>query len=159
MKDTFKKNLANAQKEELRSMIGFQNLKAAKNQEMDAATGLKDKKTAELAQATQDDAQAKQDLEDTQAALSADQKFLIELKKNCKIADEEYAARCKIRGQELVALSEVLKMLTSDDARDLFGRSVGTSFIQINAVSSNQARVLAKQKRARTLAWTRILKA
>merc|ERR1719160_1529092 len=138
MKDTFKEDLSNLQKEELRAMISFQNLKTAKQQEMDAATGLKDKKTSELAQATQDDAQAKQDLEDTQAALSADQKFLIELKKNCKIADEEYAARSKIRGDELVALGEVLKILTSDDARDLFGKTM--SLLQTDAVISNHAR-------------------
>merc|ERR1719160_679577 len=65
MRDTFTKDLANAQKEELRAMISYQNLKTAKNKEIDAATALKDQKSAQLAKATQDDAQAKQDLEDT----------------------------------------------------------------------------------------------
>merc|ERR1719420_1000900 len=71
MKDEFGKDLANAQKEELRAMITFHNLKAAKQTEIDAATKLKDKKSADLAQATQDDAQAKEDLEDTQAAMAS----------------------------------------------------------------------------------------
>jgi len=163
MKDEFTKNLGNAQKEELRAMLSFQNLKSAKQQEMDAATGLKDKKTAELAQATQDDAQAKQDLEDTQAALSADQKFLIELKKNCKIADEEYAARSKARGDEVVALGEALKILTSDENRDLWGKTM--SFLQIGSVNSKHSSHAVgssrtnsgSQNMARTAAVKRIL--
>merc|ERR1719240_1983877 len=159
MMETFGKDLASAQKEELRALISFHNLVAAKQAEIDAMTKQKDAKSAELAKATQDDAQAKEDIEDTKEQMAADQKFLIELKKNCKIADEEYAARCKIRGDELIALGEVLKILTSDDARDLFGRSVGTSFIQIDAMASFQKSLLAKQKQARTLAVARILKA
>merc|ERR1719159_607498 len=130
MEETFQKDLSAAQKEELSALIAFNNLRAAKLAEIDAQTKQKDAKEAQLAQATADKAQAEQDIEDTKAALSADQQFLMELKKNCKIADEEYAARTKIRGEELVAIGEVLKMLTSDDARDLFGKSVGTSFLQ-----------------------------
>merc|ERR1719420_2772816 len=75
MMETFGKDLAAAQKEELRALISFHNLVAAKQAEIDAMTKQKDAKSAELAKATQDDAQAKQDLEDTKAALSADQKF------------------------------------------------------------------------------------
>merc|ERR1719443_637041 len=135
-------------------MINFQNLKAAKMKEIDAATDLKNHKSEELAQCTQDDANAHQDLEDTKNAMSADQKFLMELKKNCAIADKEYAERSKMRSDEIVALSEALKMLTDEDARDLFGRA--TSFLQINTVSSNQAKSTA-QNSARFRAVTRIL--
>merc|ERR1719156_185226 len=137
MMEEFGKDLSEAQKGELRAMISFENLKAAKNQEIDAATDLLNQKTEELAKATRDDADAKENLEDTQAAMAADQKFLIELKKNCKIADEEYAQRMKIRGDEIIALAEALKMLTNEDARDLFGRA--TSFVQINTVVSSRA--------------------
>jgi len=160
MKDEFTKNLGDAQKEELRAMISFQNLNSAKNQEMDAASSLKDQKSAELAQATQDDAQAKQDLEDTQAALSADQKFLMELKKNCKIADEEYAIRQKSRGDEVVALGEALKILTSDESRDLWGKTM--SFLQISSVGSAVGSSVTKssaKKAARASAVKRILAA
>merc|ERR1719281_2412987 len=88
--------------------------------------------------------------------MAADQKFLLELKKNCAIADKEYAERSKMRGDEIIALSEALKMLTDEDARDLFGRTQLT-FLQINTVVSNKARITA-QKRARGLAVARILK-
>merc|ERR1719387_1368491 len=52
MLETFGKDLAEAQKEELRAMISFQNLKAAKQQEIDAATKLLNQKSEELAKAT-----------------------------------------------------------------------------------------------------------
>merc|ERR1719393_791009 len=158
MQEEFTKDLTGAQKEELRAMISFHNLRSAKQKEIDAATDLKNHKSEELAKAIQDDANAKEDIEDTKAALSADQQFLMELKKNCKIADEEYAARQKMRGEELVAIGEVLKMLTSDDARDLFGRSVGTSFLQTGSVSVTDSHNRQKQQsRARALAVKRIL--
>merc|ERR1719161_882013 len=111
-------------------------------------------KSEELAKTTQDDAQAKEDLEDTKSQMAADQEFLIQLKKDCKQAEEEYNARMKARGDEIMAIGEALKILTDDDARDLFGRSM--SFLQINSVSSLRSRLLA-QNEARTKAVNRLL--
>merc|ERR1719281_2022695 len=86
--------------------------------------------------------------------MAADQEFLLKLKKDCAIADKEYAARQKVRGDEIVALGEALKILTDDDARDLFGRSM--SFLQTKSTSSTQSRVQAENQ-ARTQAVTRLL--
>jgi len=60
--------------------------------------------------------------------------------KNCQTVDEEYAARVKVRNQEIVALAETLDILTGDDARELFAKSVGTSFLQVDASVSMQDR-------------------
>jgi len=154
MMEEFGKDLSEAQKTELRSMVAFQNLKSAKQQEIDAATKLLNQKSEELATTTQKDAQAKQDVEDTKTQMAEDQEFLMNLKKDCKIADEEYKARTKVRGDEIVALGEALKILTDDDARDLFGRSM--SFLQTKSTSSTQSRVQAENQ-ARTQAVTRLL--
>merc|ERR1719161_1532066 len=113
-------------------------------------------KSEELAKTTQDDAQAKEDLEDTKSQLSADQKFLMQLKKDCKQAAEEYKARLKARSDEIMAIGEALKILTDDDARDLFGRSM--SFVQINSVSSLRSKIAAENQ-ARTQAVQRLLAA
>merc|ERR1719183_2061704 len=74
-------------------------------------------------------------------AKAADEKFVAEMEVGCKTVDEEFAARSKIRGDEIVALSDVLGILTSDEARDLFARSVGgaASFLQVEA-STRQRR-------------------
>ena len=51
----------------------------------------------------------KNDLEDTKEELGADEVFLMELKKNCATKADEYEARKKVRGEELVAISETIK--------------------------------------------------
>merc|ERR1719473_1715924 len=78
----------------------------------------------------------------------------MQLKKDCKQAAEEYKARLKARSDEIMAIGEALKILTDDDARDLFGRSM--SFVQINSVSSLRSHLLA-QNQARTKAVNRLL--
>merc|ERR1719160_1669293 len=60
----------------------------------------------------------------------------------------------KVRGEELIALGEALKILTGDDARDLWGRTM--SFLQISTVGSTRSR-FAAQNMARTKAVQRIL--
>merc|ERR1719197_819564 len=85
-------------------------------------------------------AQAQEDLADTRNALSADQKFLLDLKEKCRVTDEEFEARQKARGEEISAVSEAIAILSDDDAHDLFSKTL--SFVQVNAV-------LDVQKRAR----------
>merc|ERR1719316_1751963 len=127
------------QKEELQSQIAYQSLRAAKEAQIAAANGAIEEKTIELADTGAKLAEAKQQLEDTQNALSADQKFLIDLEKRCKIADEEYAERVKTRNEEIIAIGETIKILTSDESRDLFSKtmSLKQSFVQVGLVQSH----------------------
>eukprot|EP00747_Dinoflagellata_sp_TGD_P146182 gnl/TRDRNA2_/TRDRNA2_176665_c1_seq12.p1 gnl/TRDRNA2_/TRDRNA2_176665_c1~~gnl/TRDRNA2_/TRDRNA2_176665_c1_seq12.p1 ORF type:complete len:469 (-),score=194.76 gnl/TRDRNA2_/TRDRNA2_176665_c1_seq12:107-1318(-) len=78
-------------------------------------------------------AQAKEDLGTTKTTLSSDQSFLADMTKNCQTVDEEYAARTKVRNEEILAISETLQIVTSDDARDLFEKTI--SFVQLDSVS------------------------
>merc|ERR1711871_1203097 len=117
MKDEFASNLADAQKAETQALIAYHNLKAAKETEIEADQKSVDDKTQDLADKNAKIAQAKQDLEDMQAALAADQKFLIELKEKCKLSEEEFAKRRETRAQEIVAIGETIKILTEDEAR------------------------------------------
>merc|ERR1712166_1659471 len=59
---------------------------------------------------------------------SADVKFLRNLRVTCQNLDREWELRCKTRGQEMVAVSEALSIITSDDNRELLSKS--TSFLQ-----------------------------
>merc|ERR1719146_49541 len=68
----------------------YEDLKAAKLAEIAAGNEQKDTKTQELADTDSALAQAKQDLEDTRNSLSADQKFLINLKETCQMTDAEW---------------------------------------------------------------------
>merc|ERR1719473_2520035 len=55
----------------------------------------------------------------------------------CKQAEEEYKARVAARNEEIRAISETIKILTSDEAREQFGKTV--TFLQVDKVASGTA--------------------
>jgi chromosome segregation ATPase len=140
MKETFESNLSTSQKEELAAQDAYEQLKSAKLAEIAAAKKQVDTKTVELAETDEKCATAKEDLESTKDALSADEKFLMDLKEKCKQTDEEMAERTKTRNEEIAAVSEAISILNDDDAHDMFSKTLG--FTQVNAV-------LNKSKRSR----------
>jgi len=123
MADEFARDLKEAQEAEAAAEKSFQNLKAAKLAEIAAATQQKEAKEGQLAKLLEDVAQAKEDLEATQAALAADQEFLATLEKNCAEEETLYQERVKVRSEEIRALGETLKILTDDDARALYAKT------------------------------------
>merc|ERR1719355_397718 len=120
MKETFETNLSTSQKEEMAAQQAYEDLKAAKEAEIKAGEEQRDQKTQELADTDAKLAEDKQDLEDTRNSLSADQKFLMNLKETCQMTDQEWEERQKMRQEEVQAVSEALAILSSDDAHDTF---------------------------------------
>merc|ERR1712129_344826 len=70
MLETFEANLAQSQKEEMENQKAYEDVKAAKEAEIAAGQEQIDKKTAELADTDEKNAQAKEDIEDTKKSLS-----------------------------------------------------------------------------------------
>jgi len=136
MKESFETNLANSQKEENESQKGYEELKAAKESEIAAGTELADTKTQELATTDEKNAQSKESLEDTRNTLAADTKFLANLKEQCSNMDQEYEERTKTRQGEIEACSKALSFLASDEAHELFSKSLG--FIQVASTSRSR---------------------
>jgi hypothetical protein len=153
MGDNTAKNLADAQKEELQAEIAFQQLQAAKLSEIASATKQKDAKEVELSDLLNKVAAAKRDVERTTNQLEEDNRFLAQTMKGCKEEDQAYAARSKVRSEEIVALTETLTILTGDEARSLFDKTI--SFLQVSTVE--QASMTARQEKAKTAAMKRIL--
>jgi len=141
MKESFETNLANAQKEENESQAGYEQLKAAKEDEIAAGTELADTKTQELATTDEKNAQSKESLEDTTNTLAADTKFLANLKEQCGNMDQEYEERTKTRQGEIEACSKALSFLAGDEAHELFSKSLG--FIQVSSKSRSQRQTKA----------------
>merc|ERR1719171_2762939 len=100
-------------------------------------------KTQELATTDEKLAQDKQDIADTQASLSADEKFLMDLKEKCAMTDKEWEQRSKERQLEIEAVSKALAILTSDEAHDLFSKTLG--LIQRQSVTHSSRRALASK--------------
>merc|ERR1719324_152147 len=91
----------------------------------------------ELAQTEEDLAAAKQNLADTEEALAADQNFIADLKVRCANADAEFESRSKARNLELQGVAETIAILNSDEAHELFSKTV--SFVQVS-VSAERSR-------------------
>jgi uncharacterized coiled-coil protein SlyX len=136
MKETFETNLSNSQKEEMTAQAAYQDLKAAKEEEIKSGEEQRDTKTQELADTDEKLAQDKQDLDDTRNSLSADQKFLMNLKETCQNADGEFEERTKSRQEEIKACGEALAILTSDDAHDTFSKTF--NFVQVSSTSEEK---------------------
>jgi len=135
MKESFEANMANSRKEEAQAAEEFATMKQAKQEELTAATKQQADKETDLANVDEENANSKIDLKDTEAQLKADRVFHKDVKSQCANMDEEWAARQKMRQDEVGAISEALKILTDEDARDLVGRT--TDFIQSSMRSSS----------------------
>merc|ERR1719356_809701 len=130
MKETFEKDLSDAQKTEQSRVKAFEELKALKEEEIAAGQAQIEKKTEELADTDERLAQGKEDIVDTKASLTADEKFLMDLKEKCQMTDQEWEARQKTRAAEMEAVSKALAILSGDDAHDTFTRTFNPAFLQ-----------------------------
>merc|ERR1719181_1199995 len=115
MKTEFESNLADMQGDESKSVTEFGALKGAKTSEIAAGEKMIKEKTALLGK--------------TKVSLAE--------------AKEEWEERSKTRSLEIAAVGETIKILTDDDAHDLFGSTL--SFLQL----SSTRRTLSKEDFAR----------
>jgi len=145
MKETFENNLASSQKEEMANQKAYEDLKAAKEDEIAAGQAQIDSKTQELADTDQKNAQAKEDVQDTRKSLAADEEFLMMLKEKCSMTDSEWEERQKTRQLEMEAVSKALAVLSGDDAHDLFTKTFNPSLMQMESSMSSERRTLASK--------------
>merc|ERR1719163_1595503 len=137
MKESFETNLDSSRKDEAESANSYAGLKSAKQMEIKAATEKAFNKEAEAAVALKKNAEAKEGLQNTRKALAADTDFLASLKQKCATMDEDWEARSKTRGEEIAAVSDTIAILSEDDSKDLFSKSLG--LLQVHAQSQRDA--------------------
>lgn len=130
MLETFQANLSNSQKEEQANQKAFDEFKGAKENEITNGNNQIDEKTEDLGTNDENLAQAKQDLKDTRATLSADEQFLLDLKQKCQMTDQEWEARQKTRQDEIAAVSQAIQILDGDEAHATFSSTYEASFVQ-----------------------------
>merc|ERR1719464_2602838 len=75
--------------------------------------------------------QAYEEHNDVREQVEVDETFLRNLKKKCSETDAEFEARTQSRNEEIVAVQDTIAFLNSDDAFDVFDKTVNTvSFLQ-----------------------------
>merc|ERR1719454_2558091 len=116
MKETYEADLAEAEGKEAESKTTYETMMTSKKAEIEAAGKAIESKTARSGTVAVETVQAKADLEKTQKAIEEDTEFKANLKKNCATKQKEWDERCKLRAQEIQAISETIEMMNSDDA-------------------------------------------
>jgi hypothetical protein len=146
LQEEMKADLSEAQQKEAARAATFAELRAAKTSEIESGEKMAETKEDELAKADMDNAEAKEDLEQTQAQLAEDQKFLGNLDKMCAEGDANFAKRKESRMNEIQAVSETIEILVGDEAKDAMDTTF--SFMQINTDKHRRdaAAVLRKVK-------------
>merc|ERR1719171_3346687 len=81
----------------------------------------------------------KEDLSDAEESLVEDKKYLAELEKGCATKEKEWAERCKMRQEEILALADTIKILNDDDALELFKKTLpgASSLLQVQVNQKN----------------------
>jgi len=145
MKETFESNLSASQKEEMANQKAYEDVKAAKEEEIAAGQAQIDTKTQELADTDEKLAQSKQDIDDTRNSLAADEEFLMMLKEKCQMTDQEWEERQNTRQLEMAAVSKALAILSGDDAHDLFTRTFNPALMQKESSGQSKRRSQASK--------------
>merc|ERR1719375_2221493 len=124
MKDTMEKDLAETVEQEETLKKDFEATVAAKEKQIAEATKAIEEKTKRVGEVSVEIVNLEEDLEDTKDQLADDEKFLADMEKNCELKKKEWDEICKMRQEELIALTDVIKMLNSDEALELFKKTV-----------------------------------
>merc|ERR1719506_1930967 len=154
MKDEMDKTLNGAVADEEKAASGYEELAAAKKDEISAAGAAIESKTQRSGTLAVTITTTKGDIKDTTSEMDDTQAFLANLKVECAEKKKEWAVRCQIRAEEVAAISAAIKVLNDDDALDLFKKTLSLNqgpagsqlgFIQQHEAQHNRAQQALQQ--------------
>lgn len=143
LKDSFEGQLSDLKKQESEDKKAHEGLVKAKTEELQADKKQLEAKKEQKAAADLEKSQSKQDMKDTTAALEADSAVSEEVKAKCAAMDTDYEKRGKLRREEQAAVCQTIQVLTADEARENFGKTFSSSFLQVSSQDSRQTRAAA----------------
>jgi hypothetical protein len=126
MKDESEKDLGTTMSDEKNAIKQFEELMAAKKDEIATATKQIEEKSVRAGQLAVEATEAKNAAANAASEASANREFMANLAENCKTKTAEFEARKKERNQEIVAISEAIKILNDDDALEVFKKTLPT---------------------------------
>eukprot|EP00933_Yihiella_yeosuensis_P078475 TRINITY_DN899_c0_g1_i3.p1 TRINITY_DN899_c0_g1~~TRINITY_DN899_c0_g1_i3.p1 ORF type:complete len:700 (-),score=269.42 TRINITY_DN899_c0_g1_i3:158-2257(-) len=134
--------IAVEEKEEDVEIVVYVDVKKSKKEEIAALLNLLEKKMRAISALEVEVVNMEHDMENGAESLEDNKKMLAEVQKNCAQKAKDWDERKKYRVEEQVALADTIKMLNSDDALELFKKTIKpAALIQLSA-----ARVEAIQK-------------
>merc|ERR1712203_483606 len=97
---------------------------AAKTKEMEANTQAIESKTVRVGNLGVEIASMKNDLSDTEEQLLENKSFLANMDSTCTQKEKEWDEMTVMRSEEMLAISETIKILNDDDALELFKKTL-----------------------------------
>lgn len=133
MHESMTKSLADSTGAEESAVTSYEDLAQAKNKQVDVLTASIETMMGQIGELGISIVQMKNDLEDSQSGLAEDKKFLADMQKSCSTKTAEFQEQEKVRGEEVAAIAETIKILNSDDALELFKKTLpsSSSFVQV----------------------------
>merc|ERR1719465_179617 len=125
-------DLAEATGKESESKTSFETLMTSKTAEIGAAGKAIEAKTARVGTVAVEIVQDQADLQSTEKTVAENVEFKANLAKTCATKQKEWDERQKLRQEEIEAISDTIEMLNSDDALELFKKTLpsASAFIQ-----------------------------
>merc|ERR1719389_936349 len=143
MYDTFVANLEKETATESDAQMHYEDLMSTKEKELASLTAELKVRTAEHAEALVQVADASQELDDTTQTMKADTDFFEDTKAACTAKADEWAERVRARTEELAGIDKAIEILTSDDAKALFGKAIKPgmekTFLQLSDADQQKA--------------------
>jgi hypothetical protein len=130
MKDEMEKSITSLTKDEEDAVAGYGDLKAAKEQEVEVASEAIEAKTKRVGELAVSIVQAEDGADDATKEKANADKFLATLDTQCVTKQQEWDARCKMRNDEVAAISQAVGILNDDDALDVFKKAVPAALMQ-----------------------------
>jgi len=155
MYDTFANDLQETTQQEAKSNREYETFIETKQEELAKMEEIKGKKESQKADAEQALAEASSLYDETEKQMKADIDYFDVTKKGCIAKSEEWNERSELRKMELDGIEKAIKILTSDEARELFNKSIKAGketgvdeskdagvFLQVDSDSSTAAPVM-----------------
>jgi len=124
MYDTFASDLQDTTQQEAKSNREYEIFIDTKQQELAKMEEIKAKKESMKADAEQALSEASALYDETEKQKDADIEYFDVTKKGCIAKSEEWTERSDLRKMELEGIDKAIEILTSDEARELFNKSI-----------------------------------
>jgi len=135
MGDEMEKSIKEIQDSEDAAVRGFNDLKSAKEQEVEVASEAIEAKTKRVGALAVSTIQAQDGADDATKAKAEAEKTLATLDTQCVEKKKEQAERSSMRAEEVSAISQAVGILNDDDALDVFKKSVPSALLQQAALT------------------------
>jgi len=153
MQDEMEAGSAEAKAAEETAIAIYEAMMIAKQKEVAALQTAIEEKLQRVGDLAVEIAQMKNDLTDTEEALMEDKAFLADLNTNCAKKKAEWDERVKTRASELLDLADTIKILSDDDALELFKKTLpgaSASLVEVRVASAEvRRRALLSIRQAR----------